>query len=159
MDPGGQKSIFCQKTKSSIFRPKLAQKCSLEVSNRFLVKKWKIQIFDQKWTLGIKNRFLVQKSKVQFPTKISPKMVSRNLKSTFGRKIRNSNFRPKIESGGQKLIFGQKIESVIFQPKLAKKWSLKVSDRFLVEKWQIQFFDQKLTLEVKNRFLVKKSKV
>ena len=50
-------------------------------------------------------------------------MVPTDLKSIFGRKIRNSNFRPKIDPGGQKLIFGQKIENVIFQPKLAKKWS------------------------------------
>ena len=48
-------------------------------------------------------------------------MVPKNLKSIFGRKIRNSNFQPKIDPGGQKSIFGQKIESVIFQHKLAKK--------------------------------------
>ena len=128
MDPGGQKSIFGQKTKSSIFRPKLAPKCSLEAPNRFLVKKLKIQIFDKKWTLWVKNR------KFNFSTKISPKMVPTDLESIFGRKKRNSNFRPKIDPGGQKSIFGEKVESVIFQPKLSKKWSLKVSNRFLVEK-------------------------
>ena len=60
--------------------------------------------------------------------------VPRDLKSILGRKIRNSNFRPKIDPEGQKSIFGEKVESVIFQPKLSKKWSLKVSNRFLVEK-------------------------
>ena len=58
--------------------------------------------------------------KFNFSTKIRPKMVPTDLKSIFGRKMRNSNFRPKIDPGGQKSIFGQKIESVIFQPKLAK---------------------------------------
>ena len=61
-------------------------------------------------------------------------MVPTDLKSIFGRKMRNSNFRPKIDPGGQKSIFGEKVESVIFQPKLSKKWSLKVTNRFLVEK-------------------------
>ena len=137
----------------------MAQKCYLEASNRFSTKNgpWRSKI--QKWTLGVKNRFLVKKSKVQFLDQNLPKMVPRDHKSIFGRKIWNSNFRPKIDPGGQKSIFGQKIESIIFQPKLTKKWSLEISNRFLVEIWQNKNFDQKWTLEVKNRFLVKKSKV
>ena len=39
IDPGGEKSIFGQKIEISIFRQKFAQKWCLEVSNRFLVKK------------------------------------------------------------------------------------------------------------------------
>ena len=103
MDPGGRKSIFGQKTKSSIFRPKLAPKCSLEAPNRFLVKKLKIQIFDRKWTLWVKNR------KFNFSTKINPKMVPTDVKSLFGRKMRNSNFRPKIYPGVQKSKIGKKM--------------------------------------------------
>ena len=38
IDPGGQKSIFGQKIESVIFQLKLTQKCSLEISNRFLVE-------------------------------------------------------------------------------------------------------------------------
>ena len=64
-----------------------------------------------------------------------------------------------MDPGGQKSIFGQKIESSIFGPKFPQKWSLEVSNWFLIEKGIIQIFDQKGTLEVKNRFLVKKSKV
>ena len=69
-----------------------------------------------------------QKSKVYFFDKIGLKMVPRDLQWIFDRKIRNSNFRLKIDSGGQK------IDSVIFQPKFAQKWSLEISNRFLVEK-------------------------
>ena len=75
MDPGGQKSIFDQKIESSIFRPKLAQKYYLEVSNRFLVENLKTQFLDQKWTLEVKNQFLVKKSKVQFFDQNWPKNV------------------------------------------------------------------------------------
>ena len=73
MDPVGQKSIFCQKIESSNFRPKLAQKWFLQISNRFLVEKLKIKIFDQKLTLEVENRILVKKSKVLFFNQNLPK--------------------------------------------------------------------------------------
>ena len=116
MDPWVQKSIFDQKIESSIFRPKFAQKYYLEVSNQFLVKNFKTQFLDQKWTLEVKNQFLVKKSKVQIFDQIWSKMFRGGLKSIFGRKIKNSNFRPKMDSGGQ--------------------------NRFLIKKSKVQFFDQ-----------------
>ena len=159
MDPGGQKSIFGQKTKSSIFRPKLAPKCSLEVSNRFLVKKWKIQIFDKKWTLWVKNRFLVKKSKVQFFDQNYPKNGSYRSQIDFWSKNEKFKFLTKNWPWRSKIDFWSKGRKCYFSTKIGQKWSLEVSNRFLVEKGQNQFFDQKLTLEVKNRFLAKKSKV
>ena len=73
MDPGSQKSIFGQKIESSNFQPKFAQNWCLDISNRFLVEKRKIRIFEQKWILGVKNRFLVKKLKVQFFAQNRPK--------------------------------------------------------------------------------------
>ena len=61
-------------------------------------------------------------------------MFPGGLKSIFGQKMKNSNFRQKMEPVGQKSIFGQKIESSIFRPKFAQKWFLQISNRFLVEK-------------------------
>ena len=60
-------------------------------------------------------------------------MFPGGLKSMFGRKMENSNFRPKIDPGGQKTIFDQKIESSFSRPKLAQKYYLEVANRFLVE--------------------------
>ena len=146
MDPGGQKSIFGQKIESSIFRPKLAQKWFLQISNRFLVEKWEIQISTKNWPWRSKIDFWSKSRKCYFSIKIRQRMVPKGLKSIFGWKMAKLNFRPKIDPGGQKSIIGQKNRKCYFQPKFAKKWSLKISNRFLVEKWQNQFSDQKWTL-------------
>ena len=57
-----------------------------------------------------------------------------HLKSIFCLKFKKSHFGPKMDPGGQKSIFGQKIKNSNFRPKLAQKWSLEVSNQFLVEK-------------------------
>ena len=82
---------------------------------------------------GKKINFWLKNQKFNFSTKIGPKMFPEGLKSIFGRKMKNWNFRPKMDPGGQKSIFDQKIESSIFRPKLAQKYYLEVSNRFLVE--------------------------
>ena len=133
MVSGRQKSIFGQKIKIWIFRPKFAQKWCLEVSNRFLVKKWKFRFFDQKWTLEVKNRFLVKKSKFEFFDQNLPK---------------NGAWRSQID-------FWSKNENFDFSTKNGP-WRSKID--FWSKKWKFRFFDQKSTLEVRNRFLVKKSK-
>ena len=63
-------------------------------------------------------------------------------KSIFGQEMRNSNFRLKMDHVGQKSIFGQKIASSNLRLKFAQKWCLEVSNRFLVKKLKVQFFDQ-----------------
>ena len=119
MDPRGQKSILGQKIESSIFRPKCAQKCCLEFSNRFLVEKLKFHIFDQKWTLKVKNQFLVKNRKFNLSTKICPNGDRRSL-----------------------IYFWSKNNNLIF---FLPKWTLEVKNRFLFKKSKVQSADQKLT--------------
>ena len=69
--PGGQKLIFDQKNENAIFRSKFAQKRCLEVSNWFLVEKK--SIFRPNMDHGGRNRFLVKKSKVQIFDQNMPK--------------------------------------------------------------------------------------
>merc|ERR1712035_166020 len=133
---------------------------SLDVKNRFLVKKSKFEFFDQNlpkngaWRSQIdfwsrnenfdfstkngpwrsKIDFWSKYPNLNFSTKICPKIVPEGLKSIFGQKMKISIFRPKIDPGGEKSIFGQKIEISIFRLKSAQKWCLDVSNRFLVKK-------------------------
>ena len=65
MVPTDLKSIFGRKMSNSIFRQKIDPVGQKSIFGR----KIKNSIFDQKLTLEVKNRFLAEKSKIQFLTK------------------------------------------------------------------------------------------
>ena len=119
MDPGGQKSIFGQKIKSSIFDQNWPKNVPWRSQINFWSKNQKLKFSTKNGLWGSKVDF-DQKSKLNFSTKIGPKILFRGLKSIFGRKFKNSIFGPKMEPGGQKSIFGQKVKSSIFRRKVAQ---------------------------------------